>query len=140
MEVSIKKIQQIVAETMNLTIQEFTQTTWSLGSQTRRKVAARQLSMYFCVMFSNQSYQQIGVEHGGRDHSTVTCSVRVVNNAIDTGTNKVILDNYYAIKNAIGEFPAKSRPVNKLERRITKLKIEIQGIPVERRHELLMTM
>lgn len=53
-------------------------------AKTRKQevVLARQLAMYFCKEFTNQSLKTIGLHFGGRDHSTVIHAIGTVENQL----------------------------------------------------------
>lgn len=52
----------------------------SLRSKTKKKefVQARQIAMYFCKKFTNASLKTIGLNFGGRDHTTVIHALQQV--------------------------------------------------------------
>ena len=59
----------------------------------------RQISMFLCREIANMSYPQIGVDFGGRDHSTVMHACRKIEKEIKEKTNtKLIVDS---VKNII---------------------------------------
>lgn len=63
---NITKIQKAVADHYNITIDDLK------GKKRNNKVAhPRQLAMYLCRMETDEALQRIGLEFGGRDHSTV---------------------------------------------------------------------
>ena len=63
---SIEKIQKAVASYYGITIEDLK------GKKRSNKVAyPRQLGMYLCRMETNETFPKIGLEFGGRDHSTV---------------------------------------------------------------------
>lgn len=63
---SVHKIQRIVAEYFQITIED-------IRSKKRNyKVAfPRQIAMYLCRKFTDESFPKLGIEFGGKDHSTV---------------------------------------------------------------------
>lgn len=63
---TLDQIQNIVAEYFGISPD-------ILRSKTKKKeyVQARQIAMYFCKKFTNASLKTIGLNFGGRDHSTV---------------------------------------------------------------------
>lgn len=65
--------------------------------ETRKKevVFARQLIMYFCVLFKVGSYAYIADIFGGKDHATVSHSIKAINNYIDTDKRKKGKIEYY---------------------------------------------
>ena len=59
----------------------------------------RQISMYLCREIANMSYPQIGLDFGGRDHSTVMHACRKIEKEVKEKTNtKLIVDS---VKNII---------------------------------------
>ena len=76
---SIDRIQQIVCEF-------FDQDQDLLRAKTRKRevVQTRQIAMYFCKELTQNSLKSIGLQFGGRDHSTVIHANRSVNNQIET--------------------------------------------------------
>ena len=59
----------------------------------------RQIAMYLCREVANMSYPQIGVDFGGRDHSTVMHACRKIEKEVKEKTNtKLIVDS---VKNII---------------------------------------
>ena len=59
----------------------------------------RQIAMFLCREIANMSYPQIGVDFGGRDHSTVMHACRKIEKEIKEKTNtKLIVDS---VKNII---------------------------------------
>ena len=63
---NITKIQKAVADHYNITVDDLK------GKKRSNKVAhPRQLAMYLCRMETDETFPRIGMEFGGRDHSTV---------------------------------------------------------------------
>ena len=63
---NITKIQKAVADHYNITVDDLK------GKKRSNKVAhPRQLAMYLCRIETDETYPRIGLEFGGRDHSTV---------------------------------------------------------------------
>ena len=61
----------------------------------------RQIAMYLCREIANMSYPQIGIDFGGRDHSTVMHACRKIEKEVKEKTNtKLIVDS---VKNIIIE-------------------------------------
>lgn len=65
--------------------------------ETRKEeiVYARQLIMYFCVMFKVGSYVFIGNLVGGKDHATVSHALKTIENYCDTDKIKKAKIDYY---------------------------------------------
>ena len=80
-EISVENIKKLVAEHFELPIEK-------LQGKTRKRqvVIARQLSMYLAKNFTNSSLKTIGLNFGGKDHSTVIYSIKAVQDLIDTDT------------------------------------------------------
>jgi chromosomal replication initiator protein len=78
-EVTIEYIQQLVAEHFEIPVEK-------LNAKTRKHsvVVARQLSMYLAKNLTNQPLKVIGNKFGGRDHSTVIYSCKMIQNMLDT--------------------------------------------------------
>ena len=63
---NIEKIQKAVADHYGITVDDLK------GKRRSNKIAyPRQLGMYLCRMETNETFPKIGLEFGGRDHSTV---------------------------------------------------------------------
>ena len=63
---NIDKIQKAVADHYGITVEDLK------GKRRSNKIAyPRQLGMYLCRMETNETFPKIGLEFGGRDHSTV---------------------------------------------------------------------
>lgn len=71
--ITLDQIQNIVAEYFGVN-------TDALRSKTKKKefVQARQIAMYFCKKFTNASLKTIGLNFGGRDHTTVIHALQTV--------------------------------------------------------------
>ncbi|AGM24588.1 chromosomal replication initiator protein DnaA [Spiroplasma chrysopicola] len=78
-KITSKKIKQVIADNYNITIK-------AMMSKTRvsNVMQARQLAMYFCRTLLDDPFTRIGVEFGGKDHTTVMNSVKKVENQITT--------------------------------------------------------
>lgn len=76
---NIQKIQQVVAEYYNITVED-------LKSKKRKAEIAfpRQIAIYLCRTLTDESFPKIGIQFGGRDHSTVMHSVDKIENEIKT--------------------------------------------------------
>lgn len=85
---NIQKIQQVVAEYYNITVED-------LKSKKRKASIAfpRQIAIYLCRTMTNESFPKIGIQFGGRDHSTVMHSVDKIETEIKTNPQfKSIID------------------------------------------------
>lgn len=78
-EVSIDSISKTVADYYNLSLD-------LLKSKTRKReiVQARQIAMFFSKQMTNSPLKKIGMNFGGRDHSTVIHACNTVNDLLDT--------------------------------------------------------
>ncbi len=78
----IDMVQQIVADTYNITIDD-------LKSKKRNANIAvpRQIAMYICRVICEESFPKIGMEFGGKDHTTVMHSVDKIKKAIKKDNN-----------------------------------------------------
>ena len=85
---NIQKIQQVVAEYYNITVDD-------LKSKKRKASIAfpRQIAVYLCRKMTNESLPKIGIQFGGRDHTTIMHSVDKIENEIKTNPQfKSIID------------------------------------------------
>ena len=65
-ESNISKIQKTVADYFNISVEDLK------GKKRNNKVVIpRQIAMYLCRMETDDKFEKIGLEFGGRDHSTV---------------------------------------------------------------------
>ena len=75
----IQKIQKVVAEYYNVTVDDF---------KSKKRVATiafpRQIAIYLSRQLTDESFPRIGIEFGGRDHSTVIHSVDKIESEIKT--------------------------------------------------------
>lgn len=86
---NIQKIQQVVSEYYNITVED-------LKSKKRKASIAfpRQIAIYLCRTMTDESFPKIGIQFGGRDHSTVMHSVDKIENEIKTNPQfKSIIDS-----------------------------------------------
>ena len=86
---NIQKIQQVVAEYYNITVED-------LKSKKRKASIAfpRQVAIYLCRTMTDESFPKIGILFGGRDHSTVMHSVDKIDNEIKTNPQfKTIIES-----------------------------------------------
>ncbi len=76
---SINRIQRIVAEYFQVSVED-------MKSKKRSANLAfpRQVAMYLCRKLTNESFPRIGIEFGGKDHSTVMYSVEKLEKEIST--------------------------------------------------------
>ncbi|MDE5586820.1 MAG: chromosomal replication initiator protein DnaA, partial [Bacilli bacterium] len=74
---NINRIQRIVAEHFQVSVDD-------LKSKKRSANLAfpRQVAMYLCRKLTDESYPKIGIEFGGKDHSTVIHSVEKIEKEI----------------------------------------------------------
>jgi len=90
----VRKIQRIVAENFQITIED-------IRSKKRNyKVAyPRQIAMYLCRKLTDESFPKLGIEFGGKDHSTVIHSCDKVEREIKT--NKELADTIEKLEKEI---------------------------------------
>lgn len=76
-ENNIHRIQKVVAEYFQISVEE-------IRSKKRSANIAfpRQIAMYLCRNLTSESFQKIGTEFGGKDHSTVMHSIEKIDNEI----------------------------------------------------------
>lgn len=78
---NITKIQNAVANHYNITIDDLK------GKKRSNKVAhPRQLAMYLCRIETDETFPRIGLEFGGRDHSTVIFACDKIEKELKTNT------------------------------------------------------
>ena len=78
-ELTISSVRKAVCDYYNLTKQQITS-----ANRTKNISNARQIAMYLCRKLCDATYDDIGREFGGRDHSTVINSISVIENKIKT--------------------------------------------------------
>ena len=76
---SINRIQRIVAEYFQVTVDDM-----KSKKRSANLTVPRQIAMYLCRTLTNESFPKIGIEFGGKDHSTVMHSVDKIENEIKT--------------------------------------------------------
>ena len=87
----VDQVQQLVANNYNITVEEL---------KSKRRCAniavPRQIAMYICRVFLEESLPKIGIEFGGKDHTTVMHSVDKIkkqlktNKELEVQINKII--------------------------------------------------
>ena len=84
---SIERIQNVTAEYFNITVKD-------LKSKKRNNkiVRPRHIAMYLCRMETDENLSKIGLEFGGRDHSTVSTALDKIKEELeyDDNLNKVL--------------------------------------------------
>ena len=78
----ISRIQKIVSEYFQISVED-------IRSKKRSSNISfpRQIAMYLCRNMLNESFQKIGIEFGGKDHSTVMFSVEKIENEIKVNSD-----------------------------------------------------
>ena len=94
-ELAISTVRKAVCDYYNLTKQQITS-----ANRTKNISSARQIAMYLCRKLLDATYDDIGREFGGRDHSTVM-------NACDNVEKKIKTDPLYL--KAINEIETRIR-------------------------------
>lgn len=91
----IHRIQKIVAEHYQISVED-------MRSKKRSASIAypRQIAMYLCRTMTSESFPKIGIEFGGKDHSTVMFSVEKIEKEIRE--NKELANSIEKIKSEIG--------------------------------------
>lgn len=93
-ENSIQNIQKVVADFYNITIDDLK------GKKRSANIAyPRQIGMYLSRMLTDETFPRIGLEFGGRDHSTVIHACDKIEN--DLKSNKKLEFEINEIKNRI---------------------------------------
>ena len=90
----IQRIQRIVSEYFQISVED-------IKSKKRSSNISfpRQIAMYLCRNMTNESFPKIGIEFGGKDHTTVMHSVEKIENEIKV--NKDLANTVEKIKNDI---------------------------------------
>ena len=78
----IELVQQIVAETYNITVDDL-----KSKRRTSNISVPRQIAMYICRVVCEESFPKIGIEFGGKDHTTVMHSVDKIKKEIKKDSN-----------------------------------------------------
>ncbi|MEO0473310.1 MAG: chromosomal replication initiator protein DnaA [Bacteroidota bacterium] len=93
-EITIDAIQEIVGEYLSIGVDD-------MKAKTRKRaiVQARQIAMYFAKEMTRHSLKSIGIQFGGRDHSTVIHALQTVADLI--ATDKYFKQNVQEIRKRI---------------------------------------
>ena len=90
-ESSIAKIQKLVADFYNITVEDLK------GKRRNNKVVIpRQIAMYLCRMETSETLDKIGLEFGNRDHSTVIFACEKIEKELKSDIE--LVDNINKIK------------------------------------------
>ena len=91
----VHRIQRIVSEYFQISVED-------IRSKKRSSNISfpRQIAMYLCRTMTNESFPKIGIEFGGKDHSTVMHSVEKIEKEIRE--NKDLANTIEKLKNDIG--------------------------------------
>ncbi len=91
----VHRIQKIVSEYFQISVED-------IRSKKRSSNISfpRQIAMYLCRTMTNKSFPRIGIEFGGKDHSTVMHSVEKIENEIKV--NKDLANIIEKLKKDIG--------------------------------------
>ena len=91
----VHRIQKIVSEYFQISVED-------IRSKKRSSNISfpRQIAMYLCRVMTNESFPKIGIEFGGKDHSTVMHSVEKIENEIKV--NKDLANIIEKLKKDIG--------------------------------------
>lgn len=76
---SVNRIQRIVAEYFQVSVEDM-----KSKKRSANLTFPRQVAMYLCRKLTNESFPKIGIEFGGKDHSTVMHSVEKIEKEILT--------------------------------------------------------
>lgn len=91
---NIESIQKAVSDYYGITVEDLK------GKKKSTKITfPRQVAMYLSRMLTDESFPRIGLEFGGRDHSTVIHSINKIDNEIKN--NLELKNDIEAIKNMI---------------------------------------
>ena len=91
----VHRIQKIVSEYFSISVED-------IRSKKRSSNICfpRQIAMYLCRVLTDESFPRIGIEFGGKDHSTVMHSVEKIENEIKV--NKDLANIIEKLKKDIG--------------------------------------
>lgn len=81
-EISIEHIQNVVCETMNVTLEQI-----NSQKRTRNIAQARQVAMYLSKAHTSAPLTAIGAAIGGKNHATVLHACKTVTNLMETDRN-----------------------------------------------------
>lgn len=81
-QITIAMVQQVVADFYNMRIDEF-----KAKKRTRAVAYPRQVAMYLCRELTDCSLPQIGLEFGGRDHTTVMHAHEKISGELQTDSH-----------------------------------------------------
>lgn len=90
-ESSISKIQKLVADYFNISVDDM-----KGKKRTNKIVYPRQIAMFLCKMETDETLERIGLEFGGRDHSTVIFACDKIEKELKTDIE--LADNINKIK------------------------------------------
>ena len=76
---SINKIQRIVSEYFGISIEDL-----KSKKRSANLTVPRQIAMYLCRILTEESFPKIGIDFGGKDHSTVMHSVEKIEKELKT--------------------------------------------------------
>lgn len=95
--ISISSIQKAVCEYFSISMNELN------GKRRDQKVVKpRQVAMYLCKELTGASYPEIGLEFGGRDHTTVMHSCRKIDANIEDPYFRTSLENIRNMLSGVG--------------------------------------
>ncbi len=79
---TIDQVQQIISQKFNINVED-------LKSKKRKATISypRQIAMYICRNYLDESLARIGSEFGGKDHTTVMHSVNKITNEVKRDKN-----------------------------------------------------
>ncbi len=83
---SINRIQRIVAEYYQVTVDDM-----KSKKRSANLTVPRQVAMYLCRVLTDESFPKIGIDFGGKDHSTVMHSVEKIENEIKNNKEMALL-------------------------------------------------
>ena len=91
----VHRIQKIVSEYFQISVED-------IRSKKRSSNISfpRQIAMYLCRVMTNESFPKIGIEFGGKDHTTVMHSVEKIEKEIRV--NKDLANIIEKLKKDIG--------------------------------------
>jgi len=106
-EITVPLIMKKVSEAMEVDMSSMTTPDKQTKIREREKVSARQISMTLSKKHTRLSLEQIGMYHGGRDHTTVLHAVKAIGNLIDT-RDQLITSVFFKVDDMLMEMKKKT--------------------------------
>jgi len=145
-DITVIAIQQCTARAMNVLLRDMLLSSRITGAKEKEVTAARQISMFLTIKYTNLSLGKIGKEHGGRKHATVLHAKKQINNLIDSNDSLIVpgimstlanIDLWHRKKGTLYRQITYCKPIS--TNRAMKIKYIIKNrVPLLRRQEILI--